>query len=110
MPARVSGAVSLGYTGFGTGSIDYDNDGWLDLLAINGAVSLKPSRSSGRFPYDERNGLFRNLGNGRFEDVSGRAGPVFTLSEVGRGAAFGDIDNDGESTCWFATTADRRDC
>jgi hypothetical protein len=41
--------------------------------------------------------LFRNLGNGRFEDVSAKAGKVFQLSEVGRGAAFGDIDNDGDT-------------
>jgi hypothetical protein len=91
------GPASLGYTGFGTAWIDYDNDGWLDLLTVNGAVSLKPSRASHRFPYDERNGLFRNLGNGRFEEVTSRAGDVFGLSEVSRGASFGDIDNDGDT-------------
>jgi hypothetical protein len=99
------GAMSLGYTGFGTGWIDYDNDGWLDLLTVNGAVSLKPSRSSGRFPYDERNRLFRNLGNGRFEDVSSKAGAVFTLSEVSRGAAFGDVDNDGDTDVLVANNS-----
>jgi hypothetical protein len=90
------GPLSMGYTGFGTAWIDYDNDGWLDVLTVNGAVSLKPSRASHRFPYDERNGLFRNLGDGRFEDVTNRAGAVFALSEVSRGASFGDIDNDGD--------------
>ena len=44
-----------------------------------------------------RNQLYRNLGNGRFEDVSARAGKAFTVSEVGRGAAFGDLDNDGDT-------------
>jgi hypothetical protein len=91
------GPLSMGYTGFGTAWIDYDNDGSLDLLTVNGAVSLKPARSNHRSPYDERKGLFRNPGNGRFEDVTGRAGPVFGLSEVSRGASFGDIDNDGDT-------------
>ena len=48
------------------------------------------------FPYAQRNQLFRNLGNGRFEDVTSQAGAVFQLSAVGRGAAFGDVDNDGD--------------
>ena len=91
------GPLSLGYTGFGTAWFDYDNDGWLDLLAANGAVSLKSMRGSGQFPYNEPNRLFRNLANGRFEDVTSGAGPVFQLSEVSRGASFGDIDNDGDT-------------
>jgi hypothetical protein len=49
------------------------------------------------FPYDERKLLFRNLGTGRFEDVTARAGAPFTAPEVSRGAAFGDIDNDGDT-------------
>jgi enediyne biosynthesis protein E4 len=48
------------------------------------------------FPFRQRKQLFRNLANGRFEEVTDRAGAVFQLSEVGRGAAFGDIDNDGD--------------
>jgi len=91
------GPMSLGYTGFGTAWIDYDNDGWLDLLNVNGAVSLKPSRTNPSAPYEERNRLFRNLGHGKFEDVSARAGAVFALLAVFRGAAFGDIDNDGDT-------------
>ena len=49
------------------------------------------------FPYNQRKVLFRNLRDGRFEDVTGQAGAVFKLSESGRGAAFGDIDNDGDT-------------
>src|SRR5262249_1185228 len=49
-----------------------------------------------RFPYGERKLLFRNLRNGRFENVTGQAGAVFQALEVSRGAAFGDIDNDGD--------------
>jgi hypothetical protein len=89
-------AASLGYTGFGTAFFDFDNDGWLDILAVNGAIEAIKGKDAERFPYDERKLLFRNLRNGRFEDVSGQAGAVFTRSEVSRGAAFGDIDNDGD--------------
>ena len=88
------GSPSLPYTGWGTAWFDYDNDGWLDLLTVNGAVDAEGRTYT--FPYDQRKTLFRNLGTGRFEDVTGQAGAVFDLSEVGRGAAFGDIDNDGD--------------
>ena len=89
---------SLPYTGFGTAWFDFDNDGWLDLLVANGAVRAIEAlvRAKDPHPLRQRNQLFRNLGNGRFEEVTGRAGAVFELSEVSRGAAFGDVDNDGD--------------
>jgi hypothetical protein len=90
------GPLSLGHTGFGTAWFDFDNDGWLDILAVNGAIEAAKERGNDPFPYDERNLLFRNLRNGRFEDVTSQAGAVFKLSAVSRGAAFGDIDNDGD--------------
>ena len=100
------GAPSLAYTGFGTAWLDFDNDGWLDLLAVNGAVQASHQRFAGGggatatagepLPLDQPNQLFRNLRNGRFDDVTDRAGPAFQLSEVSRGAAFGDVDNDGD--------------
>jgi hypothetical protein len=91
------GPLSLGHSGFGTAWFDYDNDGWLDVLAVNGAIEVVKGRPpDARFPYDERKLLFHNLRDGRFEEVSGRAGTVFAASEVSRGAAFGDIDNDGD--------------
>ena len=91
-------APSLPFTGFGARWLDFDNDGWLDLLAVNGAVSiLQPLVQAGDpFPLHQPNQLFRNLGDGRFADIGGRAGPAFALSEVSRGAAFGDLDNDGD--------------
>jgi len=89
------GAATFPYTGFGTAWFDFDNDGLLDLLTVNGRVALE-GRANGPFPYDQRKQLFRNAGHGLFEDVTERAGAVFKLSEVGRGAAFGDIDNDGD--------------
>jgi hypothetical protein len=91
-------ALTVAQTGFGTAWIDYDNDGRLDLLTVNGAVQTIESlaRVHDPFPLHQQKRLFRNLGNGRFEDVTAKAGAVFALSEVGRGAAFGDIDNDGD--------------
>ncbi len=92
------GAPSLPYTGFGAAWFDADNDTWLDALVVNGAVRTIEAlaRVGDPFPLHEPNQLFRNLGGGRFEEISGRAGEVFTHSEVSRGAAFGDIDNDGD--------------
>jgi enediyne biosynthesis protein E4 len=93
------GSPSLAKTGFGTAWFDYDNDSWLDLLAVNGSVARieAQAREKDPFPLRMANQLYRNLGNGRFEDVSGRAGDVFKKMYVGRGAAFGDIDNDGDT-------------
>jgi hypothetical protein len=90
------GPSSLQYTGFGTAWLDFDNDGWLDLLSVNGRVQAAEGDTRQPFPLDQRKLLFRNLGNGRFDDVSAKAGAVFGVAEVGRGAAFGDLDNDGD--------------
>ena len=75
------GPASRGHTGFGAAWLDVDNDGWLDLLAVNGAIEAIDGRGDHPFPYDETNLLFRNLRNGRFEDVTARAGA--TLPPVG---------------------------
>jgi enediyne biosynthesis protein E4 len=93
------GVASLPFTGFGTGWFDADSDGRLDLLALNGTVQIVDSlRQAGdRYPLHQRKLLLRNAGGGRFEDASARGGAAFALSEVGRGAAFGDVDNDGDT-------------
>ena len=93
------GAPSLPYTAFGMAFFDYDNDGWLDILAVNGEVKTLEAlaRAKDAYPLHQPNQLFRNLGNGRFEEVTNKAGSVFKLSEVSRGAAFGDADNDGDT-------------
>ena len=93
------GAPSLSMTGFGTGWLDFDNDGWLDQLTVNGAVKvIKTQALAGDpLPLHQRNQLFRNLGDGSFEDVTEHAGKALALSEVSRGAAFGDVDNDGDT-------------
>lgn len=91
------GPPSLALTGFGAAWLDFDNDGWLDILTVNGRVSSQEERANELFPYDQRRQLFRNLGDGRFEEATDRAGVTFSVLEVGRGAAFGDVDNDGDT-------------
>ena len=100
-------APSLPYTGFGTAWIDIDNDGWLDIVAVNGAVVLnfETFGPDNPFALDQRNQVFRNVGGARFEAATDRAGAVFELSEVSRGAAFGDVDNDGDTDILMANAA-----
>jgi enediyne biosynthesis protein E4 len=101
------GPPSLAKTGFGAAWFDYDNDSWLDLLTANGSVSIieAQARVNDPFPLKMLNQLYRNMGNGRFEDVSAKAGKAFTLNDVSRGAAFGDIDNDGDEDVLIGTAA-----
>jgi len=88
-------------TGFGVAWFDYDNDGWLDLFAANGAVTLLPGLRGQSYPFHQRNQLFRNeagrqTGQRTFREITAEAGAALQLSEVSRAAAFGDIDNDGD--------------
>jgi hypothetical protein len=85
------------FTGFGTNWIDYDNDGWLDLFITNGAVNVIESQRGEPNPFRMKNQLLRNTGTGTFVETSAAGGPAFDRAEVGRGAAFGDIDNDGDT-------------
>lgn len=98
---RETGLIMPGrrFTGFGTSFFDYDNDGFLDLLIVNGAVQLLPElmRKGDPFPLGQPNQLFRNTGNGRFVEIVEQAGANFQLLEVSRGAAFGDVDIDGDT-------------
>ncbi len=83
------------YVGWGCGFIDYDNDGWTDIVQINGHVY--PEIDSYNFGETFKNPrlVYKNLGNGNFKDVSGSMGAGITARHSSRGAAFGDYDNDG---------------
>jgi hypothetical protein len=87
---------NLKYLGWGGGFFDYDNDGWPDIFIANGHVYPElENHNHPESPYRQRNLLYRNSGNGRFEDVTSTAGPGLALRRSGRGVAFGDFDNDG---------------
>lgn len=79
--------------GWSNAIVDLDNDGWKDLIAARSNV-LDPVIASGR-SYKEPNAVFRNLGNGKFHDVSATAGAAFQMPALHRGAAVGDLFNDG---------------
>ncbi len=83
-------AVSLPYVGWGTWFFDFDNDGWVDLLVVNGHVY--PQLPT----YRQRNFVHHNNRDGTFTEVGEQLGGPFVEKRTGRGAAFGDIDNDGD--------------
>lgn len=83
------------FLGWAPGFIDYDNDGWPDIFIANGHVYPEIDAHSTDTTYRERKLLYRNLGNGTFEDVSTQTGPGLLLEKSSRGVAFGDYDNDG---------------
>jgi hypothetical protein len=96
VPAGLA-APTAASTGFGTDWFDYDNDGWLDLFVANGAVNVIEAQRGQPSPFRMKNQLFHNTGNGRFVETSAAGGPAFERAEISRGAAFGDIDNDGDT-------------
>jgi hypothetical protein len=87
---------SFPFTGFGTAWFDYDSDGFLDLFIANGGVTMIESQRGSAYPFRQTNQLFRNEAGRRFRDVGSDAGDAFAQLEVSRGAAFGDVDNDGD--------------
>ena len=87
------------YVQWGTALADFDNDGLADLFYVTGHVYPEIERAAGmegQYPHKGPRILFRNAGNGRFEDVSSAGGPGLTTPHSSRGAAFGDFDNDGD--------------
>ncbi len=87
--------TNKGYVAWGCGFIDYDNDGWPDIVQVNGHVY--PQVDAYKFGESFKNPrlVYRNLGNGHFEDVSSQMGPGISERFSSRGAAFGDYNNDG---------------
>jgi enediyne biosynthesis protein E4 len=84
------------FLGWGCGFFDFDNDGWPDLLICNGHVYPEVEQLTTEAGYAQRKLLYRNLRNGRFEDVSLKGGPGVNIPAAARGCAFGDFDNDGD--------------
>jgi enediyne biosynthesis protein E4 len=95
--ARASGIADLTipYLGWGTACTDFDNDGWPDLFVVNGHVYPQVDSMKAGAKYRERKLVFYNRHNGTFEDVSNTSGPALAIPQPSRGAAFGDLDNDG---------------
>ncbi|HTS24955.1 MAG TPA: CRTAC1 family protein [Bryobacteraceae bacterium] len=83
------------WVGWGCGFFDFDNDGWKDLLLVNGHVFPEVDRLRTDIHFKDRAILYRNLGEGRFADISEKAGPGILERHAARGAAFADYDNDG---------------
>jgi hypothetical protein len=84
------------YLGWGAGFFDFDNDGWADILICNGHVYPEVEQLKTEAGYAQHKLLYRNLRNGRFEEVTELAGPGITASVAARGCAFGVFDNDGD--------------
>src|SRR5229473_543210 len=84
------------YLGWGCGFFDMDNDGWPDILLCNGHVYPEVEQLKTEAGYPQRKLLYKNLRNGRFDDVSNDAGLGISAPVAARGCAFGDFDNDGE--------------
>jgi enediyne biosynthesis protein E4 len=88
--------INTRWLGWGVGFLDVDHDGWLDLFLVNGHVYPEVEQMRTEAGYRQRKVLYRNLRNGRFEDLTERLGAPLTTPRAGRGAAFGDFDNDGD--------------
>jgi hypothetical protein len=94
-PQSDVGHASLLTLGFGCFFFDYDLDGWLDIYVANGHIEDAIERVQPRVRYAEPPHLFHNLGDGKFKEVTASAGGSFAAARVARGAAYGDINNDG---------------
>jgi enediyne biosynthesis protein E4 len=92
---RARMASNTRFVGWGCGYFDFDNDGWKDLLLVNGHVFPEVDRKALDIHFKDRRILYRNLHDGTFEDVSERSGPGITAWHSSRGMAIGDSDNDG---------------
>jgi hypothetical protein len=106
-PRSEVGRASLVTLGFGCFFFDYDNDGWLDIFVANGHIESEIERVQKRVKYAEPPHLFRNLGGARFQEVAPSLGAGFNTPKVARGAAYGDVDNDGFPDLLITTNGGR---
>ncbi len=94
--ARAGLGVETRYVNWGTGFADLDNNGWPDLVVVSGSIYPEIEAKLPQFPLKTPRVVFRNLGNGRFEELIEEAGPGIATPHCSRGCAFGDFDNDGD--------------
>jgi len=94
-PRSEVGRATLVTLGFGCFFFDYDNDGWPDIFVADGHIENEIERVQKRVTYAEPPHVFRNLGGGKFQEVTESLGSAFASPKVARGAAYADIDNDG---------------
>jgi len=95
-PRSAVGRASLLTLGFGCFFFDYDLDGWLDIFVANGHLESAIERIQNRIKYAQPPHVFRNEGKGAFAEETSSLGPALQQPRVGRGAAYGDFDNDGD--------------
>lgn len=96
MTTRSGLGVETRFTGWGAGIVDLDNDGLPDLFLVTGSVYPEVEKKLPGYPFRTPRVIFRNLGNGKFEELIEQAGPGIAAAHASRGCAFGDFDNDGD--------------
>ncbi len=106
-PSSEVGRNTLVTLGFGCFFFDYDNDGWPDIFVADGHIENEIERVQKRVSYAEPPHLFRNLGGGKFQEVTAQVGGAFASPKVARGAAYADIDNDGALDVLVTTNGGR---
>jgi hypothetical protein len=104
-PQSEVGRATLVTLGFGCFFFDYDNDGWPDIFVADGHIEDQIERVQKRVSYAEPPHLFRNLGGGKFQEVTTQMGSAFAAPKVARAAAYADIDNDGFLDILLTTNA-----
>jgi hypothetical protein len=104
-PQSEVGRATLVTLGFGCFFFDYDNDGWQDIFVADGHIEDQIERVQKRVSYAEPSHLFRNLGGGKFTEVTAQMGNAFSAPKVARAAAYADIDNDGFLDVLLTTNA-----
>jgi len=93
---RAGLGVETRYVGWGAGMVDLDNDGLPDLFLVTGGVYPEVEKKLPAYPFRTPRLVFRNLGDGKFEELIDEAGPGVAAAHTSRGCAFGDFDNDGD--------------